>query len=184
MYIYICMYVIYTSAWNMLTRPIVYSERSSVHWVRGLCCLCVNRLIRTSLITDYSVRSNRLDNCPSDKYILSLPSDHNARSLTYVVSSRIQWFLQFYFLPKRFAISKKKIIVLIDSIITRYPLTTIRKWFRVTIVNRDLRSRLLWNRIERVIESSLRKVYVNRGRQGTSPFTRNWWRQLAGHDSR
>ena len=74
----------------MLTRPIVYSERSSVHWVRGLCCLCVNRLIRTSLITDYSVRSNRLDNCPSDKYILSLPSDHNARSLAYVVSSRIQ----------------------------------------------------------------------------------------------
>lgn len=55
----------------------------SVHWVRGLCCLCVNRLIRTSLITDYSVRSNRLDNCPSDKYVLSLLSDQNARSLLH-----------------------------------------------------------------------------------------------------
>lgn len=115
MYIYICMYVIYTSAWNMLTRPIVYSERSSVHWVRGLCCLCVNRLIRTSLITDYSVRSNRLDNCPSDKYILSLPSDHNARSLTYYsrfIENSIS-FNSIFYLKDSLYLKKKSLHLLI-----------------------------------------------------------------------
>lgn len=79
MYIYIYIYerLEYAYPTDSLQRAV------SVHWVRGLCCLCVNRLIRTSLITDYSVRSNRLDNCPSDKYVLSLLSDQNARLLLH-----------------------------------------------------------------------------------------------------